>query len=133
MSRLVLDTSAYSHFQRGHAEAVARIDGAAWVGVPSIAVGELETGFRLGRRYDANHDLLERFLANPAVELMPVDGEVARIYAEIVVALRKAGRPLPTNDIWIAACAATVGATVLTFDVHFAAIDRVGALVLEEP
>jgi predicted nucleic acid-binding protein len=133
LSRLVLDTSAYSQFQRGHPETVARIDGAAWVGVPSVTVGELETGFRLGRRYDANHDLLERFLANPAVELMSVDGDVARIYAEIVAALRRAGRPLPTNDIWIAACAASVGATVLTFDAHFAEIDRVGALVLEKP
>jgi predicted nucleic acid-binding protein len=131
VSRLVLDTSAYSHFQLGHAEAVARIDGASWVGVPSITVGELETGFRLGRRYDANHDLLERFLANPVVELIRVDGDVAQIYAEIVVALRRAGRPLPTNDIWIAACAASVGATVLTFDAHFAEIDRVGALVLD--
>jgi tRNA(fMet)-specific endonuclease VapC len=133
VSRLVLDTSAYSHFQRGHAETVARIDAAAWVGVPSVTVGELETGFRLGRRYDANHDLLERFLANPVVELMPIDRDVAQIYGEIVVALRRAGRPLPTNDIWIAACAAGVGATVLTFDVHFSEIDRVGALVLEEP
>lgn len=132
MNRLVLDTSAYSHFQIGHGETVARIDSAGWVGVPSVTVGELETGFRLGRRYDSNHDLLERFLAHPVVELMLVDQNVAQIYAEIVVALRKAGRPLPTNDIWIAACAASVGATVLTFDAHFAEIDRVGALVLAE-
>lgn len=131
MNRLVLDTSAYSHFQLGHAEAVARIDGAAWIGVPSVTVGELETGFRLGRRYDSNRDLLQRFLANPVVDLISVDGDVAQIYGEIVVALRKAGRPLPTNDIWIAACAASVGATVLTFDAHFAEIDRVGALVLD--
>lgn len=131
MSRLVLDTSAYSHFQRGHSEAVARIDSAEWVGVPSITVGELETGFRLGRRYDANRDLLERFLRNSVVELIPVDDHVAQIYAEIVVALRQSGRPMPTNDIWIAACAASVGATVLTFDSHFWSIERVGALVLE--
>ncbi len=131
MNRLVLDTSAYSHFQLGHPEAVARIDAASWIGVPSVTVGELETGFRLGRRYDANRDLLQRFLANPVVDLINVDADVAQIYGEIVVALRKAGRPLPTNDIWIAACAASVGATVLTFDAHFAAIDRVGALVLD--
>lgn len=60
-----------------------------------------------------------------------VDDLVAQIYAEIVVALRQSRRPLPTNDIWIAACAARAGATVLTFDAHFAEIDRVGALVLE--
>lgn len=131
MSRLVLDTSAYSQFQRGHSEAVARIDNALWVGVPTITVGELETGFRLGRRYDSNRDVLELFLGNSVVELIVVDNQVAQIYAEIVVALRQSGRPLPTNDIWIAACAASAGATVLTFDSHFAEIDRIGALVLE--
>ena len=131
MSRLVLDTSAFSQFQRGNSEAVARIDGALWVGVPTITVGELETGFRLGRRYESNRELLETFLRNSVVELIAVDEQVAQIYAEIVVALRKAGRPLPTNDIWIAACAARTGATVLTFDAHFAEIDRVGVLVLE--
>lgn len=131
MSRLALDTTAYSQFQRGHVEAVARIDGAVFVGVPSITLGELETGFRLGRRYDANREGLEQFLRNAVVELILVDDHVAQIYGEIVVALRRSGRPLPTNDIWIAACAASVGATVLTFDAHFAQIERVGALILE--
>ena len=131
MNRLALDTTAYSQFQRGHAEAVARIDGAVFVGIPAITLGELETGFRLGRRYDANREGLEQFLRNTVVELIPVDDHVAQIYGEIVVALRRSGRPLPTNDIWIAACAASVGATVLTFDAHFAQIERVGVLVLQ--
>ena len=58
MNRLVLDTTAYSRFQRGHVEAVARIDSAVFVGMPSVTLGELETGFRLGHRYDANRKLL---------------------------------------------------------------------------
>ncbi len=62
---------------------------------------------------------------------MPFDRDVARLYAEIVRALKAKGTPLPTNDIWIAAAAARVGATVLTFDDHFRAIERVGSLVLE--
>lgn len=66
MSRLVLDTSAFSQFQRGHSEAVARIDGALWVGVPSITAGELETGFRLGRGYDSNREVLDTFLPTPS-------------------------------------------------------------------
>jgi predicted nucleic acid-binding protein len=131
VSRLVLDTSAYSHFQSGHSDAIRRIDGAVWVGVPTITLGELETGFRLGHHYEANRVHLERFLANPVVDLIAVDENVAQIYGEIVVSLRRSGRPLPTNDIWIAACAAAVGATVLTFDSHFREIERVGALVLE--
>ncbi len=131
MNRLVLDTSAFSHFHRGHGESVRLIDTAMWIGIPTVTLGELETGFRLGRRYESNRASLQRFLDNPVVEVIPVDESVAQIYGEIVVALRQSGRPLPTNDIWIAACAARAGATVLTFDSHFTEITRVGTLLLE--
>jgi len=50
MSRLCLDTSAYSHFKLGDRRAVQLIDSAEWVGVPSIVVGELWTGFLFGHR-----------------------------------------------------------------------------------
>ena len=53
------------------------------------------------------------------------------MYAEILVTLRDRGTPLPTNDIWVAACAGRSGSTVLTFDEHFLAIERVGSRVLE--
>ena len=64
------------------------------------------------------------------VDVLSVTEDVARIYAEIFADLRRRGRPLPTNDIWVAATAARAGATVLTFDDHFREIDRVGSLVL---
>lgn len=64
------------------------------------------------------------------VEILVVDDEAAQIYAEIVVALRRAGTPIPTNDIWIAAIAARGGAPVLTYDAHFAQIARVSSRIL---
>ena len=114
MSRYCLDTSAYSHFRRG-AEPVTRLlDAAEWVGVPAIVLGELRTGFLLGSDQNRNEERLREFLANPVVEEVQVDGEVSRHYAEVVVDLRRAGTPLPTNDVWVAATAARRGATVLT-------------------
>jgi tRNA(fMet)-specific endonuclease VapC len=101
-----------------------------WLGVPSVVLGELWIGFLLGHRREQNEAELGDFLAHPVVELLTVDEDVARLYAEIVVALRNAGTPLPTNDIWIAASAGRAGATVLTYDPHFAAIQRVGSLVI---
>lgn len=133
MSAYCLDTSAYSHFQRGHEQLIGLIDQAEWVGVPTIALGELRTGFVLGGRRARNERQLEEFLANPLVEVLPVDSEATRHYAEIVADLRRAGTPLPTNDIWIAATAARSGATVLTCDSHFNDIGRVGAVVLDSP
>jgi len=131
MSRYCLDTSAYSQLMRGHEAASGLLDRAEWVGMPAITLGELRTGFLLGARRLENEQELLDFLSHPVVELVPVDAEVSRHFSEIVVDLRRAGTPVPTNDLWIAACSARAGALVLTFDRHFESIARVGSVVLE--
>ena len=131
MSRFCIDTSGYSQFKRGHQEVAEMLDAASYVAVPSIVIGELWIGFLGGARVRENELELSQFLEHRVVEEVPVDRDVARIYAEIVRTLKAKGTPLPTNDIWIAASAARVGATVLTFDDHFRAVERVGSLVLE--
>lgn len=132
MSRYCLDTSAYARFQRGDERVVQVLDRADWIGVPVITLGELRTGFLPGGRRDRNEAGLREFLANPVVHVVEVDEEVSRHYAEIVGDLRRAGTPLPTNDIWIAATAARVGSLVLTCDSHFGKIVRAGSLVLQD-
>ena len=132
MSRICLDTSAYSNFRRGEPRVVAHLDRADWVGVPSVVVGELWAGFQLGARTDENVGELDEFLSHAVVEALPVDTVVAHIYVEIFADLRRKGRPLPTNDVWIAATAARVGAAVLTFDEHFREISRVGSIIIEK-
>jgi tRNA(fMet)-specific endonuclease VapC len=74
--------------------------------MPAVTIGELWAGFLQGTRVAGNGAELEEFLENPVVELLPVDDQVGRIYAEIVVELKRKGTPLPTSDIWIAATAA---------------------------
>lgn len=130
MNRYCLDTSAYSHFQRGDAKVIELLDRAEWIGIPAMTLGELRVGFRLGERCEENEELLQEFLANPAVEELRADGEVSRHYADIVIELRRSGTPIPTNDVWIAATAARSGAIVLSFDDHFERIGRVGSLIL---
>lgn len=131
MSSFCLDTSAYSNFRRGNEELAALLDQAELVGVPTVALGELRTGFLLGGRRRRNEHDLDVFLDNPVVQVLPVDSETSRQYAEIIAELRKAGTPIPTNDIWIAATAARNGTTVLTCDDHFERIGRVGSVVIE--
>ena len=130
MTRLCLDTSAYSRFQSGHSAVVDYVDVAEWIAMPSVVIGELWAGFLLGTRHAENLRKLDEFLSHAVVEVVPVDEEVAHIYGEMVVELRHKGRPLPANDIWIAATAARTGGTILTFDAHFREITRVGTLVL---
>ena len=130
MTRLCLDTSAYSKFQSEHPAVVDHVDAAEWVGIPSVVIGELCAGFLLGTRHAENIRKLDEFLSHAVVEVVSIDEEVARIYGELVVELRRKGRPLPANDIWIAATAARTGGTVLTLDAHFREIARIGTLIL---
>lgn len=106
------------------------MDRADLVGVSTITLGELRTGFLLGNRQRRNEAELDSFLDNPVVQVLTVDSETSRQYAEIVAELRKAGTPIPTNDIWIAATAARNGTSVLTCDDHFERIGRVGSVVI---
>lgn len=131
MSNLCVDTSAYSHFKAGSAQATKLISQSRNIGIPAIVLGELRAGFLMGNRAAKNEQELKSFISNPVVSIMDVDDEAARIYAELVVELKAAGTPIPTNDIWIAALSLRDGASVLTFDKHFELIKRVGVYLLK--
>ena len=129
-SRLVLDTSAYSHFRTGDERVLDQLTRAEIVLMPTIVIGELEAGFRLGSRYRENRVALAEFLDEPFVNVVGVNAEVARRYGEIFAELKRAGTPLPINDIWIAACALESAAHLLTFDGDFARIARLEKTIL---
>jgi predicted nucleic acid-binding protein len=133
VSRYCLDTVAYSHFKRGDETIAEILDRAEWIGVPVIVIGELCAGFARGTRFRENLAELDEFLAVPVVETLPVDRHVAEIFGEMIADLRRKGRPIPSNDIWIAATCARAGATLLTWDAHFRQIPRVGSLVFDSP
>ncbi len=130
MTRYCLDTSAYIRFLRGDAATIDAIDGASWIGFPAIALGELYTGYSLTGNRPRELQRLRDFLAHPVVEIIAADEEVARAYGRFVAELRKAGTPLPSNDVWIAACAARTSSVVLTHDAHFTRIARIGCELL---
>ena len=117
--RVLLDTSAYAHFRRGQRDVVEILTTAEKVYLSAVTVGELEAGFVLGSRPEENRSALLEFLSEPFVTVVNVDEVVARKYGNLFASLRKAGTPVPTNDIWIASCALHVGAQVVTFDTDF--------------
>ena len=118
-SRILIDTSAYAHFRRGHSAMVDLLTAADTVFLSAVTLGELEAGFVLGSRPDENRSALRDFLAEPFVTIVPVVEAVARRYGNLFAGLRRAGTPVPTNDIWIASCALHVGAQLITFDSDF--------------
>lgn len=62
---------------------------------------------------------LSQFLNKPSVRVLNITDETARRYAEVDVYLRKRCRPIPRNDVWIAATALEHGLHLVTLDVHF--------------
>jgi len=128
--KVLLDTNAYSAMMRGHAEVARFVRNAEQVVLSVVVIGELLFGFRLGARLRKNMDELETFVANPYVAVAAVTRTTADRFARIAAALRAKGRPIPTNDIWIAAHAMETGAELLSFDAHFEAVDGLAWTVL---
>jgi len=116
---ILLDTNAYVAFKQGRSEAVEVLQHAPRIGLNSIVLGELLSGFAVGRREQENRQELERFLASDRVDQLVVDIETAEHYAAMYRDLRSRGRPIPTNDIWIAASALQHGLAIFSHDGHF--------------
>jgi predicted nucleic acid-binding protein len=131
VSRIFLDTSAYSAFKRGHSQLRYRIQEASQIQLNPVVLGELRAGFLRGARLRENLAELAQFLASPRVAVVAVDEETAVRYAAIFDPLRRAGTPIPTNDIWIAASAMQHGAALLTTDPHFRLISQVVTEIFE--
>jgi predicted nucleic acid-binding protein len=115
----LLDTNRLSDALAEDDEVLDRLESVEVIHVPAIALGEIRAGFRAGKRAAKNETRLQWFLAQEGVLTIGVDGSVSHRYAEIYAALRSRGRPIPTNDLWIAAIAMEHDLVLYTRDVHF--------------
>lgn len=131
--KILLDTNAYVALKRDHSEVATLVRRSERVLLSTIVAGELLFGFFHGNRTQQNRWELEAFLANPRVDLLPVTFTTADRFGRIAAALRSQGRPIPLNDIWIAAHAMESGADLVTFDQHFASINGLVVTFLEWP
>jgi len=122
---VVVDTSAYSAFRRGHQGVVPVLQADVPVVLTPIVLGELRAGFLLGTRATQNEALLQVFLAKVRVSLVDITEATATCFAAIRAGLVRAGTPLPMNDVWIAASAMEHGLRVLTLDAHFLKVPQV--------
>jgi len=125
VSRVLLDTSAYSAFMRGDVAVKERLQTADAIYLNSVVLGELRVGFLRGRARQKNEDRLRQLLSSSRVSIVAVDDETAERYAVILNGLWTAGTSIPTNDIWIAASAMQYGLTVVTTDAHFLKIPQI--------
>ncbi len=121
--RILLDSNAYSQWKRGHARVAGVVRSSSEIVLPLVVVGELLYGFRHGSRTEENVRELHMFMDDRRVSVVGMTMTTADRYARIAVNLRSKGRPIPTNDIWIAAHAMETGADLVSLDQHFASVD----------
>lgn len=122
MKRIIIDTNFYTAFKKGDVEAVNLLKRAEYIGVNSVILGELLAGFRCGNREKQNRIELDNFLDSPRVVTIVLDDETAEFYAQVFSELRQKGRPIPSNDLWLAASALQHGLALATYDDHFSTI-----------
>ena len=128
--RILLDSNAYSHLKRGHLAIVDLVRSSEEILVPFVVIGELLYGFRHGSRLERNIRELHAFVDNPHVRLATMSLTTADRYSRIAAGLRARGRPIPSNDIWIAAHAMETGADLVSYDRHFEHIEGLAWLHL---
>jgi len=119
---VILDTNALSAMADGDPKLEQILQRAGEIAIPAIALGE----YRYGIGQSRHRALYERWLAATIANcrVLPVDEETAECYAEIREELKRTGRPIPGNDLWIAALVRQHAMPLLSRDEHFDVVSR---------
>jgi len=120
--RFLLDTNILIAIFAGDPNVQHQLTQPGEVFVPVVALGELYYGAGKSTRIESNTRRIDEFAAS--CTLLGCDIDTARHYGQIKNSLRAKGRPIPENDIWIAAAAQQHGLTLISRDVHFNEVDE---------
>ena len=122
-NKFLLDTNIIAAWLKGETSVADKIDKAKEIHKPIIAVGELYYGALYSTQVAKNIKEIKSITANYGV--LQIDEETTIAYGNIKAALRKKGKPIPENDIWIAAIAKRFKLVVVTRDKHFKEIEGI--------
>jgi tRNA(fMet)-specific endonuclease VapC len=122
--RVSLDTNRLTDLLRGDSALAERLGACEEVWIPLIVLAEIKAGFYGGGQHHRNQALLQRLLSKSTVGVLLPGRETAEQYARLFVQLKRAGTPVPDNDLWIAALALEHDLLLITRDRHFARIPQ---------
>ncbi|MCL2647458.1 MAG: type II toxin-antitoxin system VapC family toxin [Phycisphaerales bacterium] len=123
--RVALDTNRYSDFIKGESTVAEVLESADEIVMPFVVVGELRAGFAAGTRGQANETLLRDFLREHNVRVVFADAETLDHYARLFGELSRAGKRIPSSDLWIAAIVLQHGLALCSRDSHFDHLPRI--------
>lgn len=114
---MILDTNAVSALFAGDPELGEVLKNDDRHHLPSIVIGEYRYGLKRSRYRAAIEGLLQTLVEHSLV--LAVDETTAQVYADVRDELRQRGRPIPENDVWIAAIARQHRQPIVSRDDHF--------------
>lgn len=120
--RFLLDTNIVVAVFAGDAVIRRRLEQRPEVLLSVVVLAELYYGAQKSSQIDENLRQIHRLLAKSAV--LPCDAGTAYEYGMVRNELRLKGRPIPENDLWLAAHARQHNLTLVSRDRHFAEVDR---------
>lgn len=123
MRPILFDTNAYASFKRNEPAIIEIIQHAELIGISPIVIGELIAGFDGGSKAKQNKIELQKFLESPRIRIHPITLDTAHFFSQVYCTLKNKGKPIPTNDMWIASQALEHGCVVCTHDKHFGFIE----------
>ncbi len=128
---MILDTNAISALLAGDPGIAEVLAGAQRHQIPTVVLGEYRYGLKRSRR----RDRIERWLSRleDECDVLPVDRVTARYYADVRHRLQKAGRPIPENDVWIAALALQHQLPVVSADQHLDGVPELTRIGWQRP
>lgn len=117
----IVDTNIVVPYMKGDLEVIKKFNDAEQIYVTATTVGELYYGYYNSHKVSRNIKTLERFLDD--IIVLKCDVKTANYYGQVRLFLKKKGRPIPQNDIWIAATAIQYHLPLVTRDKHFSFIE----------
>jgi tRNA(fMet)-specific endonuclease VapC len=122
--RVALDTNRLTDLFQGDAALAEQLGLCDEVWIPLVVLAEIKAGFLGGTERHRNEILLRKLLSKTTVGVLLPDRETAEHYARLFVQLKRAGTPVPDNDLWIAALALQHDLLLITRDKHFKSIPQ---------
>ncbi len=117
--RVAIDTNRLTDLFKGDADLASYLGTCYEVWLPFVVLGEIKAGFCGGTRQAQNELLLSRLLSRQTVRILYASRETAEQYARLFAQLKRAGKPVPDNDLWIAALALENDLALIARDGHF--------------
>jgi tRNA(fMet)-specific endonuclease VapC len=125
-NKCVLDTSVIINAFKNNNLVVDVLDTMQEVYVPVTVIGELKYGAYKAADTPKHLTQVNAFLNN--CKVLCTDATTADLYGSIKATLSKKGKPIPENDIWIAAIAIQYNLPLFANDIHFNEIENLHLL-----